>query len=416
MISPLLEKDMRFGLDNISDAIKALKIDLSHIKIVHVAGTNGKGSTCAMLHSLIKAHIKENEKTGLYTSPHLIKYNERFVINEEQITDSELKRYSQILEPLTKKIPLTFFEIATATAFMFFYEQKINYAVIETGLGGRLDATNIVNPEVAVITSIGIDHTEYLGNTLEEIASEKAGIFKKGCAAVISNTACNTLLKQKAKSVGVKKIYELGNEFGYVVNEDNSFDYTFNGETLYKSLNMPLAGEHQYKNAVCAITAFNALGLKGTSRSMNNALLRTVWPGRLEQKNICGKKVYLDISHNAEGVESTVEYFKKQHTNDDIYIACGFMKDKDYITMIERFASLAKKTFLIPTTETGRELRKEDYIKNLRMRNENIIFCDDYNDAVNKVMAQSGIILFTGSTYNYAQICRLLEDKIKCCG
>jgi len=409
-IFSLSKHGIKMGLDNMVLAIKALKLDLSGIRFVHIAGTNGKGSTAVTLSSLIRAHAN-GKKTGLYTSPHLIKFNERISIDGKEITDEEMIKIADIIFTKCANIPLTFFEFTTLMALHHFINNKVDFAIMETGLGGKLDATNIIEPEISIITSLDYDHMEYLGETLQQIAIEKAGIFKKSCSVIIGKTSSNDILKEQAKNIGVKKILELDKDFKYSTNKDGSFDFLINDKAVYSELRKNLLGEHQYANSSLAVMALNFLGLKGTKESITNALSNIVWPGRLELLRIKGKKVYLDVSHNIQGMQKTIKFIKSEHKKDFIYTACGFMKDKDYSKMIEMLEEISKKVFLIPTVVPGRELTKNDYEKLLLKRqNSKLLICNDFNDAITNVLKEEGILLFTGSIYSYEHLHNLLKE------
>ena len=401
---------IKMGLENMASALKVLDLDFTKIRFVHIAGTNGKGSTAAALDSLIRHH-SQGMTVGLYTSPHLIRFNERIVVNGKQISDDEMLNIADLLFRKCKDISLTFFEFTTLMALCHFINNNINIAVMETGLGGRLDATNIINPEVAVITSIGYDHMEHLGENLKDIAMEKAGIFKKGSTAVIARTDNNDILKQQAAKAGIKNTYEFGIDFNYTVNNDNSFNFLIKGEVIYENIKKDLLGEHQYLNSSLALMAFSLLGLKGISDTITDALKKVVWPGRLEPLTINGRKAYIDVSHNVEGMERTIEFLKTTHKNEPIYTACGFMKDKDYKKMIDLLSSISKKVFLIPTTVPCRELGKIEY-KNLFLdrQTENILICNDFDDAINKITKENGVLLFTGSIYNYEHLRKAIQE------
>jgi dihydrofolate synthase / folylpolyglutamate synthase len=310
-----------------------------------------------------------------------------------------------------ENIPLTFFEFTTLMALQHFVNNKVQFAIMETGLGGRLDATNVINPEVAIITSIDFDHMEYLGNSLKEIALEKAGVFKKDSNIVMAQTASNDILKQQANKIGAKKIYELGNNFNYSINQDSSFNFSINNDSTHKNLNKKLLGEHQYINTSLALMTLNLLGIKGTSVSISEALNSVSWPGRLEPINIKGKRAYIDVSHNLEGIQKTIEFLKTAHKSEPIYTACGFMKDKDYSKMIDMLSKISKKVFLIPTSVPGRELGRNEYKTLLLDRqNEDILICNNFNDAVAKIIKENGVLLFTGSIYNYEHLYRTIQE------
>jgi dihydrofolate synthase/folylpolyglutamate synthase len=409
-IFSLSKYGIKMGLENMLSALKALDLDLTRIRFVHIAGTNGKGSTAATLDSLIRHH-SPGLTTGLYTSPHLIKFNERIVVNGKQISDDEILNIAEMLFRKCEKIDLTFFEFTTLMALCHFINNDVKIAVMETGLGGRLDATNIINPEVAVITSIGYDHMEYLGENLKDIAMEKAGIFKKGSTVVMAKTPSNDVLKEQTHKVGVKETYEFGKDFNYSVNSDNSFAFSIKDKIIYKNINKSLLGEHQYLNSALALTAFSLLGLKGTDLTITQALKDVVWPGRLEPLTIKGRKAYLDVSHNVEGMEKTIQFLKVEHKDEPIYTACGFMKDKDYKKMIVLLSDISQKVFLIPTTVPGRELGENEY-KNLFLDRQmkNILICNDFDDAISKITKENGVLLLTGSIYNYEHIRNAIQE------
>jgi len=411
-IFSLSKHGIKMGLGNMVSALKILNLDLSRIRFIHIAGTNGKGSTASTLDSLIRRH-SNGLNTGLYTSPHLIKFNERITVNGKEITDDEMIVIAEMLFNNCSNIELTFFEFTTLMALCHFVNKKIDFAIMETGLGGRLDATNVISPEVAIITSIAHDHMEYLGESLPEIAMEKAGIFKKGSSIILSKTCCNDLLKQKAQEVGVKSVYELGHDFGYHVNNDESFNFLINNKPIYGKITKKLLGEHQYSNTCVALMALTLMGLKGSNESVNKALSSVNWLGRLEPLTIKGKMAYIDVSHNVEGIEKTIEFLKTTHKNEPIYTACGFVKDKEYKKMITMLNKMSKKVFLIPTTVPGRELGKVEY-NNMAIENPNQIICDDFADAVDRITKEDGILLFTGSIYNYEHLRRTLQEVTKC--
>ena len=415
-IYSLSKMGIKLGLDNMEKAMDALDIDLNKMRLIHVAGTNGKGSTSAMLNNLICEHRRDS-KVGLYTSPHLLTYNERIKVNSELIHDEDLIELASTIFKKCEHIPLTFFELTTLMGFMHFIRNGVEFAVIETGLGGRLDATNIIYPEICIITSISADHMEYLGNSLDDVAKEKAGILKKGSYAVISQSTCQDLIRKEAERVGVKKIFGLGQEFNYKINEDTSFNVIIEhgaglGRTEFKGLKKSLYGDYQYQNASCAIMAFDLLGIGGTNESITKALEAVDWRGRLEKHQIKGKTVYLDVSHNPEGIYATVKFLLEYHKNDVIHIACGFMKDKDYATMINMLHGVADKMFLMPTNVEGRQTSAEDYREVMDPKWKNVQICEDYRDAVEQIMKEDGVIVFTGSMFNFEHISKLLEGSI----
>jgi dihydrofolate synthase / folylpolyglutamate synthase len=406
-IYSLNEFSIKLGLDNMKKALELTGLDLSGIHMTHIAGTNGKGSTSSVLYNILRTKLPK-EKIGLYTSPHLIKYNERIMINDELISDDKIKELSAIIFNRTKEINLTFFEFTTLLALLYFKANNVSYAVIETGLGGRLDATNIIKPEVCIITSIGLDHQQYLGNSLEKIAFEKAGIFKTGTKVIISRTSCMETLKKEAEKIKASKILSMGEDFDIQINKDDTFDLLENKNIIFKGLVNKLKGEHQIMNTACAIVASRALGIITDKDETQRAINSTLWKGRLEKIIFKDKTVLLDVSHNVEGMSATAKFMKETYKDKNIYTGCGFMKDKDYNLMIDIISGFSDKVYLIPTKIRNRELKKEDYLDSLTRHPDKLVICKDHMDCLNKIIDNDGIILLTGSIYNYQYFSRLL--------
>lgn len=401
---------IKLGLTNTKDAIKALDLDLNSIFFIHIAGTNGKGSTAATLNSLLTYHYPD-KNIALYTSPHLIKFNERIKVNNKEITNKEIIKISKLIFKKCKKIPLTFFEFTTLMALLYFKQKKVHYAVIETGMGGRLDATNILNSKISIITSIGMDHQEYLGNTLEKIALEKAGIFKKKSVVILSKTPVNKILKKEANKK-TKNILEISKDFKYSINDDNTFNLkipVLNKEfkkiryKKIKNIKLNLIGEHQKNNAASAIMAFSIINNNFTSKSLKEALLNVNWPGRLQRIN----NIYIDVSHNLEGITETFKTIKKIH-KENIYTICGFLKDKDYKSMLKIIKKHSKFVYLVPTTCEDRSLKIDD-IKDIH----GVFVCKSFKEAIKRIKNTDGIILFTGSLYNFEHIIKHIKE-FKC--
>lgn len=285
---------VRFGIDRMALFSAALGNPERAYPTVHVAGTNGKGSVSAMLESIFRA---AGYRTGLYTSPHLVKLGERVQVNRRILTEAELIRYTNELVPVADRLGTvcvddrpSFFEFMTAMAFLQFAREKVDIGVIEVGLGGRLDATNVVQPEVTVITSIGIDHIEQLGGTLAEIAREKAGIIKPGRPVVIGRLPPEAEVVVRAiareKNAPVVSVRE---EFG-----ENIADYPTTN----------LAGDYQRWNAATATLVARLLQSRFSAlsdKAIAVGLTTVVWPGRWERMLVGGRTVILDASHNPEG-------------------------------------------------------------------------------------------------------------------
>lgn len=282
-----------FGLERMQDLLEHLSNPQSSISYFHIAGTNGKGSTSVIIESIQRAH---GRRTGLYISPHLIELGERIQINRQPISAEKILQWVDFIRPyyeiISKKHApqtLTFFELMTALSWLEFRDKKVDVAIIETGLGGRLDATNVGQPMVSVITSIGLDHQEYLGNTIEAIAAEKAGIMKKGIPCVISRVpaAAEKVLREHAKEKGTP-VFLVRERFQQGLPETS------------------LIGEHQRWNAGAAQLACElATSFPIHPDKISQALLNVEWMGRWQKLPLCdGRDLIIDGAHNDEGIQA----------------------------------------------------------------------------------------------------------------
>lgn len=303
------------GLEPVKELAAKLGNPEERMNVIHVAGTNGKGSTSLMIFHILKA---AGYKVGLYTSPHLKQFNERFRVNDALITDKEIARYyQQIKSHITNQ---SFFEITTLLGFLYFKDKKCDCVVVETGLGGRLDATNIVTPLLSVITMIGIEHTNYLGNTIEKIAQEKAGIIKKGRPVVVG---------EKGKGLStIQKTAQKMNAPCTLVSWDIMDDLSF------------LPAKYQRQNAMIALTAIEVLQhytLTIPKKAISAGLRQATFPGRFE---FIEENVVVDCAHNVSGfqvLENELASVEKEKV-----IVVSLMKDKDIpeiMKIVNRMAS-----------------------------------------------------------------------------
>jgi dihydrofolate synthase/folylpolyglutamate synthase len=332
-------------LYSLGNEIKAAKFDLDRItrltrwlgepqrawKSVHVAGTNGKGSTCAMIESGLRA---AGMRTGLFTSPHLVEPVERIRIAGQPVTHEQFTEAFQEVHAVAEAMLAggsidahpTYFETVTAMAFQLFRAQQVDIAVVEVGLGGRLDATNVVTPEVAVITPIDYDHEAFLGKSLESIAAEKAGILKPGVPAVVApqRAEAGAVVEQRARHVGAPLIpvSEWRVEELEVSREGSRFVAT---QDRSVRVDCPLPGEHQIVNALTAVAAMDVLGLE--VEAIEKGLRDARWPGRLE---LVSRRpdIYLDGAHNPAGARALAAYIVQFHKNRPVWMIYGAMRDK----------------------------------------------------------------------------------------
>ena len=373
LIEELKKRGSVPGLDAIEGLLEELGHPEDNLKIVHIAGTNGKGSIFAYLSSIL---IAAGFKVGRYISPTISCYEERFQINGKYITKDKLARLYNIVEEAMKReeektgLKPTLFEVETAISFLYFKEEEVDYALIEVGMGGRMDATNVIrHPELTVISSISYDHQAFLGDTLEEISWQKAGIIKESCPVVLSENSDEVckVIEQEAKKKRVTCI------------EIEPTDYEVLSETPYGSTFLwkeqryetKLPGRHQVSNAVTALAASEYLFHKDYEK--NNArkaiakkldemnvksaqqggIIRTCWPGRLE---VLKKEplFYRDGAHNPDGAKKLAAFLQKYFTNKKIIYIMGVLKDKEYKKMLRYLMPMAKEVYVFkPKNERG---------------------------------------------------------------
>lgn len=340
----LQQHGIKFGLNSTEKLLGRLGNPHQRLRCIHIAGTNGKGSTAATLSSVLKQH---GLRVSLYTSPHLIRFTERFRIDEQEPPESRiLEVYRRVRRVVDELEPPTFFEIVTAMAFQFFAEEEVDWAIIEVGMGGRLDATNVIRPQVSVITNIAFDHEEYLGTTLGAITREKAGIIKPRVPVVIS--ARQPQVQAILKAVCLQRdapLYRLGKDFRVKRNRDETLRYE-GLKRRFSSLPLNLAGWHQFHNAALALATLEVLEKEGAlfldSEAVREGFQQVYWPARLE---ILEKEplVILDGAHNPDGAECLRNALRRAYPNRRLHLVLGIMADKNLRGILNR---------LLPGAET----------------------------------------------------------------
>ena len=344
----------RFGikleLDTISNILRLLNSPQKNYKIIHIAGTNGKGSIGTYISSIL---TQSGYKTGLYTSPHLIKFNERFSINGVDVSDDEIvKAYQAVNNVDLGKRKATFFEIATAMAFYMFSKDRVEFAVIETGMGGRFDATNVVRPQVSVISNLSIEHTDYLGNTIKDLAREKAGIIKRGRPVVTGVTQPSGIefIKRKAKEKSAP-LYIFKKDFS-IRKTPNSNNFSYQGIShKLKNIETPLKGDHQRDNTALALAALELLQIKGdnnkifTESNVRKGLKKAKWPGRLDY--VLDKPcVIIDGAHNKHASKVLCTYLEKNFKGKKLTSVIGILDDKPYESMLKNLTTISSRIIL----------------------------------------------------------------------
>ncbi|MBI5586496.1 MAG: bifunctional folylpolyglutamate synthase/dihydrofolate synthase [Deltaproteobacteria bacterium] len=337
---------IKFGLSNTENLLRAFGHPQKRLRLIHIAGTNGKGSVAAMLASIFS---RAGYRTGLYTSPHLVDFRERFQINGRLIPrDLTLDLIAEVRSRTDPGEPPTFFEFVTAMALLYFDREGVDIGIIETGLGGRLDATNIIRPRITVITPLGLEHQEYLGRTLTRIAEEKAGIIKAGIPLVsgVTQSTAREVLGRTCLEKGAP-FYLAGRDFGTRKTGVGTFTYVGFGKKM-KELQAGLLGDHQIKNAGLALSAA-LLWQEGPKELKEGDLregLRTVfWPGRLElvpQK----PRIVLDGAHNPLAMKALARSLTQLFEYKKLFLVIGIMQDKDIPGIFAPIVPLADQIFL----------------------------------------------------------------------
>ena len=385
------------------------------LKFVHIAGTNGKGSTAAMTASVLR---KAGYCTGLYTSPYIYTFHERMQVNGELISDDELVAITEFVKPLADSMEEspTEFELVSCIAFEFFKRRGCDIVVLEVGMGGALDSTNVIpTPEVAVVTNIGLDHTDYLGNTLEEIALNKAGIFKEGGNAVIyRGTPGVEAVFEKVcaeKNVKLKKA-----DFDSLKPISHSLDGQVFDCAGYESLQIPLLGDHQMRNAAVVLAVMEILTQKGwkiTRQNVYDGLRDVSWPGRFD---IVSREplFIIDGGHNPQCIDALVKNIGDYLTGKRVIALTGVLADKDYGEMYRPVMPLVEQ-FVCVTPPNPRRLMAQELAEYLTRAGAKAAACETVADGVSTAVnlaGKDGAVLCFGSLYTIGDIKEALDAQL----
>jgi len=414
--------DRNFDLDRMRTLLRRLGNPQERFKSVHIAGTKGKGSTCAMIASMLQAC---GYKVGLYTSPHLLDVRERIVIDGQMIPASEFARLAKMIEPLVERMKPTpnYFDVLTAIAFQYFADQGVQVAVVETGLGGRLDSTNVIKPEVTAITSISKDHMQQLGHTLPRIAEEKAGIFKSGVPAVsVAQTPeVEAVLQRAAQKVGAPlDICGKSIEFSYrfeatrMQGPHNRVCLT-TAQSKFEHLAVPLMGEHQAVNCGLALSVIDRLKMRGLSISDTKAmegLAKTALPGRMELISQT-PRILVDGAHNAASIDALMKAIGQHIPYDSMVVIFGCCGDKDIPGMLERITSGADKVIFTKLKSVRTADPEELAARYIELYGKMAQVAPDLESALaiaNRAVTKEDLICITGSFYLVGEAKRLLAE------
>lgn len=414
---------MRLGLDNIKKLLELLGDPQNNLKIIHVAGTNGKGSTCSFISSILK---ESGYKVGLYTSPFLETFTERIRVNGENIREEEV---GKIVSLIKEKIEImvsegysypTEFEIVTAMAFYYYNQEKVDFVALEVGLGGRYDATNVIDkPVVSAITSISLDHTGILGDTLAKIAFEKGGIIKEDCPTIVypqqeeaSEVIKNICAEKKSKYIecDFKNIEIKSSNINSQI-----YNCNINGKEL-RDVEIKLIGDHQIKNSIVALNVIEYLNdIKITNISEENirkGLLETKWPGRIEK--ISENPMFIiDGAHNEEGAKSLANSIDKYFENKNKILVIGMLEDKDIESVLDLLIPKFNKV-ITTTPDNPRAIDANKLKEKIERYNIEVTCKPNIKEAVDyalEISNKDDVIISAGSLYMIGNVRTIIVNK-----
>jgi dihydrofolate synthase/folylpolyglutamate synthase len=399
---------MIFGLAQVERILEAIGNPHREIQALHIGGTNGKGSTAAMMASILQ---KEGYQVGLYTSPHLVRFTERIKVNGKEIEKEEVAALAgwmrERIEAARIESRFTFFDFTTAMAFLYFKQRMVDLAILEVGLGGRLDSTNVVDPLISIITNVAKDHEEQLGRSISKIAREKAGIVKKGRPLITAATQPQVLrLFSEVCREKESPYFKVGKEFRYVQAEGTSFNYEGLQRKLW-GVHLNLRGFHQIVNATTALGAMEVLedlGYNVSTDAMVEGLKEVDWPGRLEMVYSL-PQVILDGAHNPAGALVLKESLEKEFQYRRLILLVGMMKDKDIRSVLHLLAPLADH-IILTRPHTDRAAPPIVLKKALGQNGRKAVIVEDLKEAIERGLSMTGeedLLCLTGSLYTVGE-------------
>ena len=392
---------IKLGLGTIRNILKGLGNPQNRFPSIHIAGTNGKGSIASGIASILKA---SGYRVGLYTSPHLVRFNERIQTNGKEISNTRVAgAYNAVRNVHYGPREPTFFEFATAMALHEFSEQQVDWGIIETGMGGRLDATNIIKPSVCVISNISLEHKSYLGNTIAEISAEKGGIIKRGIPVVtgVRQKRAVSTIEGIARSKRAP-LFRFGKDFRIRRNPDRGFNY-HGLKNSWKDLNTNLIGRHQVDNAAITLAVCEILKQQGatiTENSLRQGIGNIQWPGRLE---VVSQKpmIILDGAHNLVAARTLAHFLATEIHPKRIVMVLGMLDDKPYKAMLQSLVPQCAKLVLTRPV-IDRALSPEALFEEARHLNQHIDLLPDVESAVKHAVQSAGsrdVVCIAGSLY-----------------
>jgi len=400
------------------EAVRKILFELDNphekVKFIHFAGSNGKGSTLNATREILMEH---GLRVGAFISPHLERVNERITINKTQIDDEVFLNYANQIDDIIQSklngLYPSFFEIMTVLACLHFANEKIDIGLMETGIGGRIDSTNVIHPEVSVITTISLEHTDILGDTIEKIAFEKAGIIKKEKPVVVGvkQPEAIEVIKRKANETN-SKCYFLGKDIKIKDVKKGRlqvFNFSF-GNTQMKSIPLAMQGEHQINNAALAISASLLLDATIKETTIHKALKKARWEGRFEQMN---EQIIIDGAHNSEGTQSLINTLKEVYPTKKYKFIYAALQDKDHevsIRMMDEVATSMNFTQINLPRATKAELLAS------QSKHSNIHINENWQQLIQdeiKALQSDELLIITGSLYFISDVRKILVEKVE---
>lgn len=413
-----LKFNIRPGLSRVSALLELLGHPEESLSMIHVAGTNGKGSTVAFTRSIF---MQAGLKVASFTSPFITTFGERMSINALPIADDKLIYYVEMIQPLVAELDkdaeltgITEFEIITAMAFKYFADEQVDLAVIEVGLGGLLDSTNVIKPVVSGITTIGLDHIDILGSTIEEIAAQKAGIIKPGIPVVVGNIELKALrVIWEVARKNTARVYQFPYDYRTEVEEHEHFNF-FSGQEAILDIEKSLVGLHQIENAGMAIELSlvyaSKVGIELTEDVIRSGIREAFWPARMEK---LGEKplILLDGAHNVHAMNRLLENLSSEFPDKKITILFSAITTKDISQMIKMLQTVKNSHLILTTFDYQKALNLGDF---QRLEEEGVELAPSWELALvraQKNLAEDDLLLVTGSLYFSSQVREFLKKE-----
>ncbi len=417
---------IKLGLDAMTTFLGRVGNPHRRLICIHIGGTNGKGSVAATLLSILTA---AGYKVGLYTSPHLSDVRERFRIGDDFISRDDFARLATVIQNVLAGEQITYFEFTTTLAMLWFAEQNVDLAIMEVGMGGRLDATNVITPLVSVITNVSMDHEQYLGTTLAEVAGEKAGIIKPGIPVVtgVDDVTATAVIAEKCRQTG-SPLYLLGRDFSGDRLHDEQQKWNYNGiKNSYTDLPLAMKGGYQHDNAALALAALELLppALATEEQALEKGLAGVHWPGRLEELHVAvaadrpNEKyhVLLDGAHNPAGVEALRRALEDEFDYQELVLIWGAMADKDIARTLQTIGPLADH-IIFTRPESERSAMPADLLTSLAKhygKHKHALTAETVDGALDTaatLATKNDLICIAGSLYLVGRARQILQGEL----